>query len=273
MSGEGNAVTVPPVPRTGHARLRHPGEPRGAFALPRDQNAALRAAGLDGRYVAIACQPEDIAPVMRTLARAGGGGNVTVPHKGRAAATLDDAAAAVARTGRVQHFWGEGARIRGGQHRRRGSPPCRARAAGGARPGSARAAGGRGGAVRARRSPPSWTRTPRRSGSSTALAPAPWPWPAEGRGRAGGRGRRRPGPGGAGLRPGSERNLPRAGPARSARGRPRSTRTGRGRHGHGLFAPRNPPDGRRPGNAASRPWTEARCSCARAPRFRALVGA
>jgi len=113
VSGEGNAVTVPPVPRTGTRVFAILGNPVAHSLSPAIQNAALRAAGLDGRYVAIACQPEDVAPVMRTLARAGGGGNVTVPHKGRAAVTLDAAAAAVARTGACNTFWGEGARIRG----------------------------------------------------------------------------------------------------------------------------------------------------------------
>ena len=80
---------------------------------PAIQTAALRAAGLDGRYVAIACRADDVAPVMRTLARAGGGGNVTVPHKRRAAAALDEAAPAVGRTGACNTFWGEGARVRG----------------------------------------------------------------------------------------------------------------------------------------------------------------
>ena len=104
------------------ARLAHRGGPR-VFAIlgnpvahslsPAIQTAALKAARLDGRYVAIACRPEDVAPVMRTLARAGGGGNVTVPHKRRAATVVDDAGDAVVRTGACNTFWGEGERIRG----------------------------------------------------------------------------------------------------------------------------------------------------------------
>ena len=102
-----------PAPPAGTRVFAILGNPVAHSLSPAIQNAALRAAGLDGRYVAIACQPEDVAPVMRTLARAGGGGNVTVPHKRRAAAALDDAAAAVGRTGACNTFWGEGARIRG----------------------------------------------------------------------------------------------------------------------------------------------------------------
>ncbi|MYK68366.1 MAG: hypothetical protein F4020_02005, partial [Gammaproteobacteria bacterium] len=108
----GNAMTIP-APPAGTRVFAILGNPVAHSLSPAIQNAALRAAGLDGRYVAIACQPEDVAPVMRTLARAGGGGNVTVPHKRRAAAALDDAAAAVGRTGACNTFWGEGARIRG----------------------------------------------------------------------------------------------------------------------------------------------------------------
>ncbi len=102
-----------PAPPGGTRVFAILGNPVAHSLSPAIQNAALRAAGFDGRYVAIACQPEDVGPVMRTLARAGGGGNVTVPHKRRAVAALDDAAAAVGRTGACNTFWGEGACIRG----------------------------------------------------------------------------------------------------------------------------------------------------------------
>ena len=106
-------MTVRQAPSRGTRVFAILGNPVAHSLSPAMQTAGLRAAGLDGRYVAIACQPEDVAPVMRTLARAGGGGNVTVPHKGRAAAVLDHAAVAVGRTGACNTFWGEGARIRG----------------------------------------------------------------------------------------------------------------------------------------------------------------
>ena len=89
------------------------GHPVAHSLSPAIQNAALEAAGLDARYVAIACRPEDLAPVVRTLVRAGGGGNVTVPHKQRAAALLDEALDAVRRTGACNTFWGEEGRIHG----------------------------------------------------------------------------------------------------------------------------------------------------------------
>lgn len=67
---------------------------------PAMHNAAFRALGLDAVYVALDCAEASVAPLMRALAEAGGGGNVTVPHK-RAAAGL--AAPAACNT-----FWGEG---------------------------------------------------------------------------------------------------------------------------------------------------------------------
>lgn len=106
-------MTVSPARPRGTRVFAILGNPVAHSLSPAIQNAALRAAGLDARYVAIVCRREDVAPVMRTLARAGGGGNVTLPHKRRAAAALDDAAPAVARTGACNTFWGGGARIRG----------------------------------------------------------------------------------------------------------------------------------------------------------------
>jgi shikimate dehydrogenase len=50
------------------------------------QNAAFTAMGVDARYVALDCAAEDLAATMRTLINTGGGGNVTVPHKGLAVA-------------------------------------------------------------------------------------------------------------------------------------------------------------------------------------------
>ncbi|HRX18117.1 MAG: shikimate dehydrogenase [Gemmatimonadetes bacterium] len=61
------------------------GDPVGHSLSPLMQNAAFRAAGLDAVYVALPCVAEDLPGVMRTLVRQGGGGNVTIPHKARAA--------------------------------------------------------------------------------------------------------------------------------------------------------------------------------------------
>jgi shikimate dehydrogenase len=57
------------------------GDPVRHSLSPVFQNAAFRALGLDGVYVALRCASGDVAGVLRGVALAGGGGNVTVPHK------------------------------------------------------------------------------------------------------------------------------------------------------------------------------------------------
>lgn len=58
-------------------------------------------------YVAVRCAPDDLVGFMRGLARAGGGGNVTLPHKEKAASILDIRSEAVRRTGACNTFWGD----------------------------------------------------------------------------------------------------------------------------------------------------------------------
>lgn len=71
---------------------------------PAMQNAAFRAAGVDGVYRAVECDAAAFPDLMRRLARTGGG-NVTVPHKQLAASLLDQATEAVRRTGACNTFW------------------------------------------------------------------------------------------------------------------------------------------------------------------------
>jgi shikimate dehydrogenase len=80
------------------------GDPVAHSLSPRMHNAAIRHLGIDAVYVALRCEAASVAPLMRALAEAGGGGSVTVPHKRRAAAALDDAAPAVRRTGACNAF-------------------------------------------------------------------------------------------------------------------------------------------------------------------------
>ncbi len=65
------------------------GDPVAHSLSPRMHNAAFVSLGLDAVYVALRCGVERVAPLMRSLAEAGGGGNVTVPHKVAAAAAVD----------------------------------------------------------------------------------------------------------------------------------------------------------------------------------------
>lgn len=83
------------------------GDPVSHSLSPVFQNAALRALGLDGVYVALRCADGDVAGLVRALARAGGGGNVTVPHKGAAAAAVERRTEAVEATGACNCFWME----------------------------------------------------------------------------------------------------------------------------------------------------------------------
>jgi shikimate dehydrogenase len=79
----------------------------GHSASPEIQNAAFSAAGVDGVYVAVRCGPEELVGFMRGLARAGGGGNITLPHKEKAASLLDVRSDSVRRTGACNTFWGD----------------------------------------------------------------------------------------------------------------------------------------------------------------------
>ncbi len=69
--------------------------------------AAFAALGLDGTYSAIRCGADEVPVLMRRLADAGGGGNVTVPHKAAAADALDRASALVGELGACNTFWAE----------------------------------------------------------------------------------------------------------------------------------------------------------------------
>jgi shikimate dehydrogenase len=68
-------------------------------------NAAIRAAGIDAVYLALHADTGNVAGLIHGLAHAGGGGNVTVPHKGVAADSVDKASAAVKATHACNTFW------------------------------------------------------------------------------------------------------------------------------------------------------------------------
>lgn len=89
------------------------GDPVSHSLSPRFQNAALRALGMDAVYVALRCAADDVPGLLRGIARAGGGGNVTVPHKAVAAATVDRPSDAVLRTGACNAFWLEDGAVHG----------------------------------------------------------------------------------------------------------------------------------------------------------------
>jgi len=99
---------------TAHTRvLTLLGDPVAHSASPEIQNAAFREAGVDGVYVAVRCAADDLSGFMHGLARAGGGGNITLPHKEKAAALVDVPSDAVRRTGACNTFWGVDGRVHG----------------------------------------------------------------------------------------------------------------------------------------------------------------
>jgi shikimate dehydrogenase len=89
------------------------GDPVSHSFSPIIQNAACAAAGVDGVYVALRCDRAGLSALMESIAQGGGGGNVTLPHKERAAAVVEMPSEAVRRTGACNTFWNEGGKIRG----------------------------------------------------------------------------------------------------------------------------------------------------------------
>jgi len=89
------------------------GDPVEHSLSPVIQNAAFQEAGVDGAYVALHCDAERMVGFMSGLGGAGGGGNVTLPHKEKAASVLDKPSEAVRRTGACNTFWGEDGKLCG----------------------------------------------------------------------------------------------------------------------------------------------------------------
>ncbi len=88
-------------------RLGLIGDPVEHSLSPRMHAAAFDALGIDAEYVLVRVPDGDDEAVSRAMRRfaESGGGNVTLPHKGRAAQALDRATEAVRRTGACNCFW------------------------------------------------------------------------------------------------------------------------------------------------------------------------
>jgi shikimate dehydrogenase len=89
------------------------GDPVHHSLSPFIQNRAFREEGVDGIYLALRCDEADLPGVLRGVARAGGGGNITLPHKELAATALDHPTDAVRRTGACNTFWSEDGEVHG----------------------------------------------------------------------------------------------------------------------------------------------------------------
>ena len=89
------------------------GDPVSHSLSPIIQNAACAAAGVDGVYVALRCNRDRLPALMEAIAHGGGCGNITLPHKERAAAVVKLPSEAVRRTGACNTFWGERGQLHG----------------------------------------------------------------------------------------------------------------------------------------------------------------
>lgn len=83
------------------------GDPVAHSLSPVMQNAAFRVLGLRAEYVPLRCGAADLSGLLGALVRAGGGGNVTVPHKEAAVRAVDRPRGLVERLGACNVFWGE----------------------------------------------------------------------------------------------------------------------------------------------------------------------
>jgi shikimate dehydrogenase len=89
------------------------GDPVSHSLSPLMHNAAFRALGLPATYVPLRCSADDLPALMRSLGRAGGGGNVTVPHKEVAAGAVDVCRDLAKRVESCNTFWNEDGRMVG----------------------------------------------------------------------------------------------------------------------------------------------------------------
>jgi len=90
------------------------GDPVAHSLSPAMQNAAFRALGVRAVYVALRCSAPDVALLLQALARAGGGGNVTIPHKEAAALAVERQVDDAPEVGACNVFWSENDAIVGG---------------------------------------------------------------------------------------------------------------------------------------------------------------
>jgi shikimate dehydrogenase len=89
------------------------GDPVAHSLSPAMQNAAFRVLGLDAVYVPMPCAAARVPGLMAALAEAGGGGNVTVPHKQVAATALTRPSERVRALGACNTFWWDGSALTG----------------------------------------------------------------------------------------------------------------------------------------------------------------
>ncbi len=99
--------------RTGRMIYAVLGDPVAHSLSPLIHNAAFRAAGRNAVYVARRVDADECGEVVRNLALAGGGGNITLPHKELVVPFLDRRTPAVSATGACNTFWADDGEVWG----------------------------------------------------------------------------------------------------------------------------------------------------------------
>ncbi|MBW8839645.1 MAG: shikimate dehydrogenase, partial [Gemmatimonadetes bacterium] len=89
------------------------GDPVAHSLSPAMQNAAFRALGLPAVYVPLRCASFTAPGLLRALAAAGGGGNITIPHKEVAAGAVDRMLDTAHEVGVCNAFWAHDGEILG----------------------------------------------------------------------------------------------------------------------------------------------------------------
>ncbi len=89
------------------------GDPVAHSLSPAMQNAAFRALGLPAVYVPLRSSLDHLPGLIRALAAAGGGGNITIPHKEAAAAAVDHCLEPAEQVGACNTFWADDGRVVG----------------------------------------------------------------------------------------------------------------------------------------------------------------
>lgn len=89
------------------------GDPVAHSLSPAMHNAAFRALGLDAVYVALRVSAAEVTSLVGAIARAGGGGNVTVPHKEVAATAIGRPTSRVMALGACNTYWGADGEVQG----------------------------------------------------------------------------------------------------------------------------------------------------------------
>ena len=83
------------------------GSPVEHSVSPAMQTAAFRALGINAAYLPLRCASADVPTLVRILASAGGGGNITLPYKTAGADAVKAPSPLVQMTGACNTFWAD----------------------------------------------------------------------------------------------------------------------------------------------------------------------